>query len=68
MPIIDNVPKYIKDWHDYVEREPEKHCNDIKLLKEMVEGLMKDPSIFYDNTDVETFIDFCKLNKHKEGR
>ncbi len=68
MPIINNIPKYISDWHDYVEREPQKHCNDIKLLKEMIESLMKDDSIFYDNTDVETFIDFCKMNKHKEGR
>lgn len=68
MPINENIPQYIKDWHDYVEREPEKHCNDIKLLKSMIEDLMSRDNIFYDSTDVETFIELCKLFKHKEGR
>ncbi|APM39406.1 terminase large subunit [Clostridium kluyveri] len=62
------IPKYIKDWHDYVETEPQNHGKDIKLLKKMIEKLLKSKTVFYDNTDVEAFIDFCKLVKHREGR
>lgn len=65
---INKIPQYIQDWHNYVDREPEKHCIDIKLLKNMVEDLMTKDEIFYDDTDVEGFISFCKLVKHKEGR
>jgi len=62
------IPEYIKAWHDYIEAEPLKHGKDIKLLKKMVEKLLKSKTVFYDNTDVEAFIDFCKLVKHREGR
>ncbi|AFQ46272.1 terminase large subunit [Desulfosporosinus meridiei] len=62
------APEYIKSWHDYVDREPKKHCKDIKKLKKLIESLLKNPKVFYDDTDVEAFIDFCKLVKHKEGR
>jgi len=62
------LPEYIKSWHDYVEREPKKHCKDIKQLKKLIENLLKNSKVFYDDTDVEAFIDFCKLVKHKEGR
>ncbi|WP_291353400.1 terminase large subunit [Desulfosporosinus sp.] len=62
------LPEYIKSWHDYVDREPKKHCKDIKKLKKLIESLLKNPKVFYDDTDVEAFIDFCKLVKHKEGR
>lgn len=63
-----NVPKYIREWHDYVEAEPQNHGKDIKLLKKMIEKLLKNRDVFYDDTDVEAFIDFCKLVKHREGR
>lgn len=62
------IPGYIKDWHDYVRREPEKHCKEIKQLVKMVEKLLRNREVRYDDTDVEAFIDFCKLIKHKEGR
>ena len=62
------VPKYIEAWHDYVEREPKKHCKEIKQLKKLVEKLLKSKTVRYDDTDVQGFIDFCKLLKHKEGR
>jgi phage terminase large subunit-like protein len=63
-----NVPQYIKDWHDYVEAEPQNHGKDIKLLKKMIEKLLRSRDVFYDDTDVEAFVDFCKLVKHREGR
>ena len=62
------TPKYIQDWHDYIEREPDKHCEDIKALKRMIEELLQSDEVWYDETDVEAFIDFCKLVKHREGR
>ncbi|MCG7410585.1 terminase large subunit [Paenibacillus sp. ACRRX] len=62
------VPEYISDWHKYVEREPEKHGKDIKDLKRLVEKLLKSKEVFYDPIDVDAFIDFCMLLKHREGR
>ncbi|KUP24913.1 terminase TerL endonuclease subunit [Paenibacillus sp. DMB5] len=63
-----NVPPYIFAWHDYVKREPKKHGKDIKALKRLIEKLLKSKTVKYDPTDVEAFIDFCKLVKHREGR
>jgi phage terminase large subunit-like protein len=62
------IPQYIKDWHDYIEAKPKSHGKDIKKLKKLIEKLLKSKIVFYDNTDVEAFIDFCKLVKHREGR
>ncbi len=62
------VPQYIKDWHGYVERKPKNHGKDIKSLKKLIEKLLRSKTVFYDNTDVEAFIEFCKLVKHREGR
>ena len=53
-----SLPKYIQDWHDYVEAHPERHCEDIKKLKRMIEDLLARDDIFYDPTDVEAFIQF----------
>lgn len=60
--------QYIKDWHDYVEREPDKHCEDIKKLKTLIENLLKNDAVFYDPVDVKAFEDFCLLLRHREGR
>ncbi len=60
--------QYIKDWHDYIESKPQNHGKDIKLLKKMIEKLLKSKTVFYEDIDVEAFIDFCKLVKHREGR
>ena len=60
--------EYIQAWHDYVEREPDKHGKKIKQLKKLVERLLKSKTVWYDPGDVEAFIDFCKLVKHREGR
>jgi phage terminase large subunit-like protein len=62
------IPHYIQNWHDYIEREPTKHCKDIKLLKKLVEKLLKSKTVWYDPVDVERFIDFCRLGRHREGR
>ncbi|NOW07846.1 terminase large subunit [Clostridium beijerinckii] len=62
------VPQYIKEWHDYVSAKPKNHGKDIKKLKKLIEKLLKSKTIFYDDTDVEAFIDFCRLVKHREGR
>lgn len=62
------APEYIKAWHDYVKAKPKVHGKDIKKLKKLIEKLLKSKTVFYDNTDVEAFIDFCKLVKHREGR
>ena len=34
----------------------------------MIEGLLARDDIWYDDTDVEAFIEFCRLFKHREGR
>lgn len=62
------VSPYILDWHKYVEQHPRKHCKDIKLLKKFIETLTDSKHVFYDDTDVEAFISFCRLIKHREGR
>lgn len=62
------LPRYIKEWHDYVTKEPKKHGKDIKKLKKLIESLLRNPDVFYDNTDVEAFIEFCRLGRHREGR
>lgn len=62
------VPQYIQDWHDYVEREPKNHCKEIKQLKKLIEKLLKSKSVYYEDTDVEAFIEFCRLGRHREGR
>jgi phage terminase large subunit-like protein len=67
MPTI-NIPTYITDWHDYVSREPDKHCKEIKLLKKSICKLLKHPKVYYSDEDVERFIDFCKILKQREGR
>ena len=64
----NDIPIYIKDWHDYVNEKPKNHGKDIKKLKKLVEKLLKSKTVFYDNTDVGAFIDFCRLVKHREGR
>jgi len=62
------LPAHIRAWHDYVEREPEKHCSDVKQLKRMIEELLARDDVWYDDTDVELFIGFCRLFRHKDGR
>lgn len=62
------VTAYIADWHDYVKREPKKHGKDIKALRKLIEKLLKSKTVHYDHTDVESFVDFCRLVKHREGR
>lgn len=63
-----DIPVYIREWHDYVEREPKNHGKDIKALKKLVEKLLRSKTVFYDPTDVDAFIAFCALVKHREGR
>lgn len=65
---MSSVPAYIQDWHSYVEEDTKKHCKDILELKGLVNGLLQNPEVFYDPTDVIAFVDFCKLLKHREGR
>lgn len=62
------LPEHIKAWHDYVEAEPEKHCEDIKQLKRMIEELLARDDVWYDDTDVQLFIEYCRLFRHKDGR
>lgn len=62
------IPEYIKNWHDYVSEKPKNHGDDVKKLKKLIEKLLRSKTVFYDNTDVEAFIEFCKLVKHREGR
>jgi phage terminase large subunit-like protein len=65
---VVNIPEYISDWHSYVTNEPEKHCKDIKALMKLVDKLLKSKTVRYDPIDVEAFIEFCGLIKHREGR
>jgi len=65
---VADTPQYIKTWHDYVDKEPDKHGKDIKLLKKLVEKLLKSKTVRYDPTDVDAFVAFCRLVRHREGR
>lgn len=62
------LPGYIADWHNYIEREPKKHGEDIKKLKRLVERILKKKDVWYDPEPVERFITFCRTMRHKEGR
>lgn len=62
------LPQYIQEWHDYVDQHPERFCEDIKKLKKLIEELLARDDIFYDPTDVEAFIQFCSMLRHREGR
>lgn len=64
----ESVLSYIQDWHNYIDKEPKKHCKEITQLKKLIEKLLKNKNVFYDSTDVEAFINFCRLIKHREGR
>lgn len=64
----NNYPVYIQEWHDYVENNPDKCCEDIKLLKQLIEEIMTLEEVWYDDIDVEAFIEFCGLFVHKSGR
>jgi len=33
------LPKYIQEWHDYVDENPERHGEDVKKLKRMIEEI-----------------------------
>lgn len=67
-PKAVKLPQHIADWHDYIEREPHKHNEDIKKLKKLVEKLMARKGIWYDAEAVERFLAFCRTMRHKEGR
>lgn len=62
------LPGYIADWHNYIEREPNKHGEDIKKLRRLVERILKKKDVWYDPEPVERFIAFCRTMRHKEGR
>lgn len=62
------LPKYIQEWHDYVDENPERHGEDVKKLKRMIEELLERGDVYYDPADVDAFIEFCRLLRHKEGR
>jgi phage terminase large subunit-like protein len=62
------LPRYIREWHELVEKEPKRFCEDIKQLKVMIEGLLARDDIWYDDTDVEAFIEFARLFRHQTGR
>lgn len=61
-------PKYIKAWHDYIDKEPDQHGEDIKKLKMLIEKLLSRKDIRYDPEPVERFLKFCRTMRHKEGR
>ena len=59
---------YIQNWHDYVDKEPSKHNDDIKSLKKYIEKLLKKKTVWYDHTDVADFESYASMMRHKEGR
>lgn len=61
------LPGYIQQWHEYVKKEPQNHDKDIKKLCKLIEKVLKKPGVWYDDSDVEAFIDFCRLFRHREG-
>lgn len=61
------LPEYIKQWHDYVKKSPKKHGKNIKKLCKLIEKVLKKPGVWYDGSDVEAFIEYCRLFRHREG-
>lgn len=62
------LPRYIADWHEYIDREPEKHGQDIRKLKGLVEKIFDKKDVRYDPEPVDRFIRFARTMRHKEGR
>lgn len=62
------LPSYITDWHEYIDKEPGSHGQDIKKLRTLIEKLLKRKAVWYDPEPVERFMALCRTMRHKEGR
>lgn len=59
--------EFIQTWFNYVKNEPKKHCKAIKDNVKLVKKIAKMKHVIYDPTDVEIFVEFCKMLRHLEG-
>lgn len=62
------APEYIQSFHDLVDLEPHTFSKDIHNLRKLIDDLLNSNEVFYDEIDVEAFIEFTSFFKHREGR
>ena len=55
------TPKYYKEFRDAVLRGQIPVCKEISMEMNRIDGLIKNPSIYYDDEAVDGFVDFCEM-------
>ena len=55
------TPKYYKEFRDSVLRGQIPVCKEISMEMNRIDGLIKNPSIYYDDEAVDGFVDFCEM-------
>lgn len=54
------TPKYYKEFRDSVLRGQIPVCKEVALEMNRIDGLIRNPSIYYDDEAVDGFVDFCE--------
>lgn len=54
------VPKYYGQFRDSVIRGEIKVCKEVSMQMNLIDGLIENPGVYYDNQAVEGFIAFCE--------
>lgn len=59
--------KWIKDFIDRVEKNPQNFCKDVKDNVRQIKELISRKGIYYKEADPIAFEQFCRFFKHREG-
>ncbi len=54
------VPKYYGQFRDSVIRGEIKVCKEVSMQMNLIDGLIENPGVYYDDQAVEGFIAFCE--------
>ena len=54
------VPKYYGQFRDSVIRGEIKVCEEVSMQMNLIDGLIENPGVYYDDQAVEGFIAFCE--------
>ena len=55
------TPKYYKEFRDSVLRGQIPVCKEVSMEMNRIDGLIRNPSIYYDDEAVDGFVDFCEM-------
>ena len=55
------TPKYYKEFRDSVLRGQLPVCKEVSMEMNRIDGLIRNPSIYYDDEAVDGFVDFCEM-------